>query len=371
LFTRLRPSTEGGADFSAYRLRGGMTVEEADVRGLAAKRLRQVEGDELFDDDGERNILTALIFRKSRSPGGVGRHRSTRGGSSPGRAPNIDRSFDRRVRRLMSDYFCHAPVLSERLFERRFRTPRAVFDKTCETVSITPPFQRCSAATGRPGLYPRQRIVASLRILAYGGSSDSVDEYLRLSYTSALYSLRAFRREVVKVFGTEHLRAPTEADLRRIMAVNAARGFPGCVGSIDCHHWAWEACPMGRKGQYKSKEKKPTVVLEAIADGELWNWHIFFGSPGPLNDINTLDSSATTAGILAGKCPPHVPCTVNGSPSKLPYHLADSINPPWATFLKTITTRPVRSAAVSPWRKRESENLSKGRLACCFRGGGS
>jgi hypothetical protein len=49
-------------------------MEEADVRGLVAKRLSQDEDDELFDDDDERDILKALIVKKSLSSRGVGGH---------------------------------------------------------------------------------------------------------------------------------------------------------------------------------------------------------------------------------------------------------------------------------------------------------
>jgi Plant transposon protein len=36
-----------------------------------------------------------------------------------------------------------------------------------------------------------------------------------------------------------------ETDLKRIMSLYAARGFPGCIGCIDCQHYLWEACPIG------------------------------------------------------------------------------------------------------------------------------
>lgn len=121
------------------------------------------------------------------------------------------------------------------------------------------------------------------------------------------------------------------------MSINAARGFPGCVGSIDCQHWEWEKCPIAWAGQYKGEEKKPTIVLEAICDSELWIWHAFFGSPGSLNDINILDHSPTVEKIVAGEFPPSLYYEVNGVQRTIPYYLADGIYPNWAIFAKTIS----------------------------------
>jgi hypothetical protein len=40
-------------------------------------------------------------------------------------------------------------------------------------------------------------------------------------------------------------------------------------------HWAWKNFPLGFAGQYKGKEKKPTMVLEAVASKNLQIWHAF------------------------------------------------------------------------------------------------
>jgi hypothetical protein len=113
------------------------------------------------------------------------------------------------------------------------------------------------------------------------------------------------------------------------------RGFSGCLGSIDYQHWQWERGPVSA-GQFTGKEKKPTLVLEGIADGELWIWHAFFGNPGSLNDLNIQNISSTMASILQGKHPPRFTFTVAEKLYSTPYYLADGIYPSWAMFIKTL-----------------------------------
>jgi Plant transposon protein len=232
--------------------------------------------------------------------------------------------------------FGPTPKYSDGIFARRFRMLRAVFDRIYTAVCTRPEFERKTDALGKEGLHPVQRVLAALRMLAYGTAADSVDEYVRISESSALESLRRFCNAVCDTFGEEYGRQPTENDLRRILAINEMRGFPGCLGSIDCQHWKWERCPVAFAGQFSGKEKKPTVVLEAIADGELWLWHAYFGCPGSLNDLNVLNMSTTMASILEGKHPPRFTFVVDGNEYTTPYYLADGIYPSWAIFIKSL-----------------------------------
>ncbi|EEY56662.1 uncharacterized protein PITG_10216 [Phytophthora infestans T30-4] len=61
---------------------------------------------------------------------------------------------------------------------------------------------------------------------------------------------------VDKQFGDEYLRSPTESDMKRLLELNARRGFVGMWCSIDCMHLEWQNCPTGWAGQFKGKEKK-------------------------------------------------------------------------------------------------------------------
>jgi Plant transposon protein len=116
-------------------------------------------------------------------------------------------------------------------------------------------------------------------------------------------------------------------------------GWPGAFASWDCKHFEWENCPVRLAGQSKvySDGGKKTLVLEAIADANLYIWYSFFGECGSLNDLNILDKSSTVGSILSETFNVSVePYTLNVFTRDWMYFLADVIYPDWSIFVKTI-----------------------------------
>jgi hypothetical protein len=72
------------------------------------------------------------------------------------------------------------------------------------------------------------------------------------------------------------------------------------VGSLDCMHVGWCLCPNALQGQYKGKEKNPSLILEEVADYTLWLWYSCFNHHGSLNDINVWDRSPLLQEFLDG-----------------------------------------------------------------------
>ena len=61
--------------------------------------------------------------------------------------------------------------------------------------------------------------------------------------------------------------------------------------SLDCMHYEWKNSPVAWQGKFIDKDGNKSIILEAIADQELWIWHAFFGLAGGNNDLNILDRS--------------------------------------------------------------------------------
>ncbi|KAI3770633.1 hypothetical protein L6452_01773 [Arctium lappa] len=71
------------------------------------------------------------------------------------------------------------------------------------------------------------------RVLAYGTSVDSVDEYFRMSATTTRDVLMNFVDGVILCFGDEYLRKPNNDDLARLLHAGDQRGFPGRAPKVS------------------------------------------------------------------------------------------------------------------------------------------
>jgi hypothetical protein len=115
---------------------------------------------------------------------------------------------------------------------------RHVFERLVDVVQQVDPYfiQRPNCA-GEIGLSALQKVVAAIRILAYGIPVDAVDEYVRIGESTAHEALKHFCTAIQTVFGPYYVRAPNAADIACLLQVGESRGFPGMLGSVDCMHW--------------------------------------------------------------------------------------------------------------------------------------
>jgi Plant transposon protein len=109
-------------------------------------------------------------------------------------------------------------------------------------------------------------------------------------------------------------------------------------GSLDCMHVPWKNCPVAWQGSHSGKEGYPTLVLEAMADHNLFFWHASFGWAGTLNDLNIWEGSNLHASFLDGTWSESVDFTfqINGQHFSKLFVLVDGIYPELSRFVKTL-----------------------------------
>ena len=131
------------------------------------------------------------------------------------------------------------------------------------------------------------------------------------------------------------MRKPTKSDFLRQLAVNEKRSFPGMFASLDCMHYIWKNCLVAWQGQFQDRDGNRSIVLEAVADQELWIWHAFFGLPGGNNHLNVLDRSPLVNDLLHQHYD-QLDFTINGNSYQRAYLLVDAIYPKWSCFVTTF-----------------------------------
>jgi hypothetical protein len=224
----------------------------------------------LLDDDEEEEMALRVLIGQLGMENKVQERRS-HGGSRPGKRANIDREREIGHDRIMKDYFGEDPVYPPHIFQRHFQMQRCLFLRIMhEVCAFDSYFVHKRNAAGTLELSSVQKCMAALYMLAYGTSSDAVDEYCRLSESTAMEAMRRFVVAIMACFESRYLRQPTREDIVRQMGINEKRGFPGMFASIDCMHWSWKNCLVAWAGQFQDKDKEHSIVLEAIADQSLW-----------------------------------------------------------------------------------------------------
>ena len=136
-----------------------------------------------------------------------------------------------------------------------------------------------------------------------------------------------------------YMRSMLRSDALRVCRLHEEQhGVSGMLGSLDCSHVGWKNCPVAWQGQYDGKEDKPTIVMEAMCDYNVWFWHVVFGFPGTLNDINIWDRSPLLAAFVDGSFASQVDhkFTIAGKAFHRLWMLVDGIYPELCRFVKNI-----------------------------------
>ena len=83
---------------------------------------------------------------------------------------------------------------------------------------------------GIDGLSSLQKIIAVMRMLAYGVAADFVDEYVRIGESIAIESLKKFVKAVISIFSKKYMRSPNKDGIARLLKEGESHGFLGMLG---------------------------------------------------------------------------------------------------------------------------------------------
>lgn len=240
------------------------------------------------------------------------------------------------------DYIGPCPLFPDRDFEMMFRVNRSRFQRLMEDVmnkSNESFYLKNTDAVGNKGASLEARLLLPLKCLAYGVPPHAFTDYFQMSKTLAKLACKTFDTTIRKIYQGEYLRLPTKDDIANIVKLHkAVHGVDGMFGSLDCMHTYWKNCPVAWQGSYQGKEKKPSIVLEAISDYHLWFWHAAYGYAGTLNDKTILNLSPFLESLIDGSFAEAEILTVPYKIEEYVFHrlfiTVDGIYPPYCRFVK-------------------------------------
>ena len=186
------------------------------------------------------------------------------------------------------------------------------------------------------------RLLLPLKSIAFGVPPHTFRDYFQMSRTLARDCCTNFNRKIKDLYLEEYLRVPTKDDLVSILKLHRSvhNGVNGIFGSLDCMHTFWKNCPVAWQGSYKGAKKKPSIVLEAIADHHLWFWHASYGYAGTLNDLNILHLSPLFRKFVDGTFEELeekvVPFSIGQEVFNKVFILVDGIYPRYSRFVKAF-----------------------------------
>ena len=155
----------------------------------------------------------------------------------------------------------------------------------CERVNI---FECQRTKEGKLlGYIPTEiKCLIALRLLARGNVVDDISEFSSAGGTTVRSIFKKIVINFHKAFNKDFIRMPEGDELEKVLSVYGRLGFPGAVGSMDCTHIRWAACPAELTRACTGKELCPTLSFQVMVDHARRINHVSNSFFGTSNDIN-------------------------------------------------------------------------------------
>jgi len=271
---------------------------------------------------------------------------------------------ERALQCIQQDYLGCQPTFGPDDFRRMFRVSRTNYDEIRRYLSgVNSFFRDGRQVTNQMKISTDGKILMALKYLAYGCSVNAFRDYFQIGESTAMKCVKVFIKEMCSsTFWQKFLGVMTPADARKVESLHKkVHGVHGMIGSLDCSHFVWGKCPTAHQGQFQGKEGRPTLVVEAMVDYNLYCWHAVFGYAGTLNDLNIWDNSFLLKSICDGSFEEmDFPFMIGGEQFDKLWMLVDGIYPQLSRFVKPLSV-PIgdTEAIFSLWQESKRKDVER------------
>ncbi|GBG85072.1 hypothetical protein CBR_g39535 [Chara braunii] len=172
----------------------------------------------------------------------------------------------------------------DKIFKRFCRLPCPVFEDVLRR--IAPHIQRATTNWRQP-LPAEQKFACALIKWATGGFYRQSAHGLGMGLASALRSNEDVADAIIREYG-DVISFPRGRRLQKTLDAFERKGFPGCVGAIDCTHLYVEK-PRKERGEcYYDRTGQFLVIAQVVCDHECRILDVYVSCPGSNHDSRVL-----------------------------------------------------------------------------------
>lgn len=96
-------------------------------------------------------------------------------------------------------------------------------------------------------------------MLVYGSTADSVEQNVYILESSVPNNLKRFCKAIVAIYKEEYNKISSDTGAQKLSDEYSVRGFPDCLGCVECSGWVWQNCPMLLARAYTGRNRRPTI----------------------------------------------------------------------------------------------------------------
>ena len=205
---------------------------------------------------------------------------------------------------IQQDYLGRSRIFNHHKFQWIFHITPGVYN--CIKVEIEDNnFYTISNyyVTGCPTICIDAKLLVALKHHGYGCAMNAWIDYLQMGEQTGCLCVEMFCKTTVQrtTLHDQYLQPYTSADMQHVLGLHKhVHGVLGVLGLLDCLHIHWKIVLLLTGIISWERRIYTKIVLEALADNNLWFWHAAFGFAGSSNDMNILDISRLHSFLLDG-----------------------------------------------------------------------
>ena len=153
----------------------------------------------------------------------------------------------------------------EAKFKLRFRLPFLLYEQIVGELRGMPGYvaENAKCAASRPAIPLEIVLMSVLRVAGRGWCFDDVEEATQIGRSTIAAKYHAFIKQYVQDHYQKWVYMPeTPEEIKEVTDLYEVQGIPGCIGSIDCVHRAWQQCMWALRHLHIGKEGFPTRAYE-------------------------------------------------------------------------------------------------------------